>query len=117
MPRVSEKLLPPQTSKAIVWNLKAVLKNLAKEEDAQTVVYDLFTPQEKEMLSKRLAIGILIHQNTHYRQICETLKVTPTTIQKIKLEISRSGRYRKFLEKVSQTKSAQTLQRLVTPKP
>lgn len=109
MPRVSEKPLPPGVSKTIIWALKGVLKNLAKEEDAQAFLYDLLTPQEKEMLAKRLAIGILIYQNTHYRQICDLLKVTPTTVQKVKLEMAKSGRFKKFFEKISGLPEAQKL--------
>lgn len=112
MPRVSEKPLPSKVSKAVLQTLKSSLKNLAKEEDAQAFLYDLLTPQEKEMLSKRLAIGILVYQKVHYRQICETLKVTPTTIQKIKTVMAKSGRFQKFFEKINQTKEAQTLSSL-----
>ena len=103
MPRVSERPLAPKVEKKILRALKSVLRALTKEEDIQSFVYDFLTPQERAMLTKRLAIGVLIFENTHYREICDLLKVTPATVQKIKLTIGRTPRYHKFFEKLSTT--------------
>jgi len=103
MPRVSERPLAPKVEKKILRALKSVLKALTKEEDIQSFVYDFLTPQERAMLTKRLAIGVLLFKNTHYRKICEFLKVTPATVQKIKLAMGRTPRYHKFFEKLSAT--------------
>ena len=103
MPRVSERPLAPKFEKQILRALKSAIRSLTKEEDIQSFVYDFLTPQERAMLTKRLAVGVLLFENTHYRKICEVLKVTPATVQKIKLALGRTPRYQKFFEKLSAT--------------
>lgn len=107
MARVSLKLLSPQVTKTLLLSLKEAFKGLSKEEDAQAFLYDFLTPQEKLMLAKRLAIGILAYQELHYREICDLLQVTPTTIQKVKLDMEKSLKYKKLFEKLSQTERFQ----------
>lgn len=52
-------------------------------EEVKLLLDDLLTPTEKVMLSKRLAIAILLIKEYDYRAIQEILKVSPGTIWKV----------------------------------
>lgn len=51
--------------------------------EVKLLLDDLLTPTEKVMLSKRLAIAILLMKEYDYRAIREILKVSPPTISKV----------------------------------
>lgn len=117
MSRVSRRELTPKTAKTIVLGFKRALKELEKEEDAQAFLYEFLTPQEKIMLAKRLAIGILLYHCLYYREICELLKVTPSTVQKVKLEMEKSLKYKKLFEQLSEGKELENLRNLAKKPP
>lgn len=112
MSRVSRRQLSSQITKIVLQGFKRALKELEKEEDAQAFLYEFLTPQEKVMLAKRLAIGILLYDNLHYREICELLKVTPSTVQKVRLDMEKSLKYKKLFEKLSEKGEFENLKNL-----
>lgn len=109
MARVSDRELPNKTEDLITQGFKEVLKSLGKEEDAQGFLYNFLTPQEQVMLAKRFAVGVLAAQGVHYRKICNLIKVTPNTVQTVKREMQRSGRFRKLLEIMGEKREYQKL--------
>ncbi|PIP62255.1 hypothetical protein COW98_05070 [Candidatus Roizmanbacteria bacterium CG22_combo_CG10-13_8_21_14_all_35_9] len=54
------------------------------------ILFDLLTPAERIMLIKRIAIIYLLMKDIDYRNICEVLKVSNTTVNKYKLLMERS---------------------------
>lgn len=53
------------------------------KEEADQFISDFFTPTEKIMLAKRLAIAFLLEKNYDYRTIRQILKVSGTTIASV----------------------------------
>lgn len=82
----------------IFWSSIAGLRR-AKEVEA--FFSELLTKTEKIMLAKRLAIATLLLKGYDYRQISSLLKVSFTTISRVKglIEHSEKG-YRKVIEKM-----------------
>ncbi len=66
------------------------LKSLVKihtQEEADQFISDLLTPTEKIMLSKRLAIALLLQKNYDYRSIQKTIRVSTATIASVNMII------------------------------
>lgn len=82
----------------IFWSSIADLK---KMEDVEAFLSELLTRTEKIMLAKRVAIATLLMRGHDYRSISFLLKVSFTTIFRVKasLEQSEEG-YRKVIEKM-----------------
>jgi len=103
-------------------------ESLAKRKsktEVEKLLADLLTPTEKIMLSKRLAIALLLLQGYNYRSISDFLKVSFGTIHRMStwLKISGAGfretlgrlekrdRWRKLLEQIA------NLYTKITPSP
>ncbi len=54
------------------------------------IMLDLLTPAERIMLVKRIAVIYLLLKNIDYRIICQSLKVSNTTVSKFRLIIEKS---------------------------
>lgn len=78
------------------------LINLRDKKEADDFAYDLFSPTEKIMLSKRIAIAFLLLKGYQYREICKILRVSLTTIGSVSLSIKHgNGGYKKILDKIT----------------
>lgn len=99
MPQVSKYPLARNTELRLYklfWKAIADLKNSFKAEE---FFNDLLTPTEKIMLSKRLAIAVMLIKGYDYSSIRSTLNVSPSTIGSISLWLKYSGKgYRKTVE-------------------
>ncbi|MDP2637459.1 MAG: YerC/YecD family TrpR-related protein [Candidatus Levybacteria bacterium] len=80
------------------------LKSLVKihnQEEADQFISDLLTPTEKIMLSKRLAIALLLRKNYDYRAIQEIIRVSAATIASVNMTIRYgSNGYKNLLNKI-----------------
>ena len=82
----------------IFWESILGLKN---KKETQEFFDDFFTPTEKVMLAKRLAIGSMLLKGYDYRTIQETLKVSSATIKEANLWIKHGGEgCKKILTKI-----------------
>lgn len=101
MPQVSKYPLAKDTEKRLYqlfWETVANLKDSIKAEEFFT---DLLTPTEKVMLSKRLAIAVMLIKGYDYSSIKSILKVSPTTIGAVSLWLKHSGTgYRKVVQRL-----------------
>ncbi len=101
MPQVSKYPLSKNTEKRLYqlfWETIANLNDSAKTEEFFT---DLLSPTEKVMLSKRLAIAVMLIKGYDYLTIRLTLRVSPGTIGSISVWLKYSGTgYRKVVEKL-----------------
>src|SRR3989338_6618179 len=76
------------------------LLNVRNNREAQDFVYDLFSPTEKIMLAKRIAIAFLLLKGYQYREISKLLRVSLTTIGSVNLSLKLGrGAYQKILER------------------
>ncbi|MCL5746859.1 MAG: YerC/YecD family TrpR-related protein [Patescibacteria group bacterium] len=64
--------------------IKSLIK-VKNDKDAEDLADDLFSPEEKIMLAKRLAIAFLLMKNYQYREIRDLLRVSLATIRKVSL--------------------------------
>lgn len=77
------------------------LINIKNKREADDFAYDLFSPTEKIMLSKRIAIAFLLLKGYQYREISKILRVSLTTIGAVSLSIKHGrGGYRRILDKI-----------------
>ena len=78
------------------------LLNVRNSREAQDFVYDLFSPTEKIMLAKRIAIAFLLLKGYKYREISRLLRVSLTTIGSVNLSLKLGkGAYQKILERIA----------------
>ncbi|MBI2051744.1 hypothetical protein HYT33_03210 [Candidatus Roizmanbacteria bacterium] len=57
----------------------------------QNTIIDLLSPVERIMIAKRIAIVYLLMQEIEYVNICNVLKVSPSTVAKFKLLMEKSN--------------------------
>lgn len=84
--------------------------NLKTQKDVADFIEDLLSPTEKVMLTKRLAIAILLSKAYTYDAIDETLKVSRPTINHVSywLKHGNSG-YQKVVQKILQEQKREEL--------
>ncbi|MBI4096365.1 MAG: hypothetical protein HY425_01475 [Candidatus Levybacteria bacterium] len=80
------------------------LKSLVKirdQKEADQFISDLLTPTEKIMLSKRLAIALLLQKDYDYRTIQKIIRVSAATIASVNMAIRYGSEgYRNLLNKI-----------------
>ncbi len=101
MPQVSKRLVSKDLDFRIQNTLWDALAYVKDEDSVKKFLEDLLTPTEKIMLSKRLAIAVLLVKNYDYRSISQVLKVSTTTIASVAtwLKIAGTG-YRHVIEHI-----------------
>jgi uncharacterized protein YerC len=79
-----------------VWErvFKLFVETLASQRDRKKVenfIEDFFSPTEKIMLAKRLALAVLIAKDNDYESIRGVLRISHPTIAKMSLKIKYGG--------------------------
>jgi Trp operon repressor len=97
MPHVSSKKLNSQFSGKLFDKLLAVLGQAQDKKYLSIVIDELFTPTEKTMLAKRLAIILMLANSVPQHRVVEILKVSPSTVAKTSLGIE-IGKYETTLK-------------------
>lgn len=78
------------------------LGDIKNRNEARAFLEDFFTPTERIMFPKRLAIAFLLTRKVDQRLISERLKVSFTTITRISNILKTQGSwYRSFISKVA----------------
>lgn len=67
-----------------------VVGNQSSKDEFKKIFVDLLTPAERIMLAKRVAIIYLLMKKIEYYNICDRLKVSPTTVAKFSLLMEKS---------------------------
>ena len=93
MAQVSKKLLNKDIEERILNTLWDGVSFVKDYQEARMFLEDLLTPTEKIMLSKRLAIAVLLTKGYGYLNISNTLRVSSDTIKEVSnwLKISGNG--------------------------
>lgn len=82
------------------------LANLSTKKAVKTFLFDLLSPSEQIMLSKRLAIATLLIKGETYRSISSLLKVSTSTVMSVSFWLdSEGGGYKKAVRKILQNES------------
>lgn len=105
MPQVSRAPLEKQIGRKIRQAFRESLARISSEQEMENYIFDLFTPTERIMLAKRLAIAALLTKGLPYQQIADRLKVSTATVARVNLWLRNSGvGYRKAVEKIGDWK-------------
>lgn len=82
MSQVSKYKVSENVEKRISEIFLQAISRLNKPEEISQFFEEFLTPTEKTVLSKRLAIGVMLYKGYDYYSIKKVLKVTPCTIAK-----------------------------------
>lgn len=101
MPQVSKYPLSSSTERRLFQLFWETISNLKESSKAEEFFNDLLSPTEKIMLSKRLAIAVMLMKGYDYSTIRSTLKVSPGTIGSVSAWLKYSGTgYRRVFDKL-----------------
>src|SRR3989338_208864 len=67
-----------------------IVGNKSSKDEFKKIFIDLLTPAERIMLAKRVAIIYLLLKKIEYYNICDRLKVSPSTVAKFVLLMEKS---------------------------
>ena len=103
MAQISRRYL----SKKILRELESIFitsfSAVNSKRELTNLLHDLLTPTEKIILTKRLAIALMLKKKYDYEIIKETIKVSQGTIALVNQKIKFSGKgYHKVLNKIIQ---------------
>lgn len=87
MGRISKRRIDPEIEERIFEIFWDYLATLRKSEDIHEFLISLLSFTEQVMLSKRLAIAVLLARGYNYRDIDETLKVSTSTVGTVHKQI------------------------------
>ena len=84
------------------WEIFAkTLVNIKNPDEAQEIINDLLTPTERIMLTKRMAIAMLLSQGYEYREVMKILKVSFPTISAVSNSLKFGGNgYKKAINNI-----------------
>lgn len=99
MSQVSKRLVAKDIEKRMQEILWESFSSLRRSKDAELFLSDLLTPTEKIVLAKRLAIAVLLSKGYDNEAIMGILKVSSSTVAKIKLALGGKG-YKMVLGKL-----------------
>lgn len=110
MGRVSKRRIDPEIEERIFeifWDYLATLRN---PKDIQEFLVSLLSFTEQVMLSKRLAIAVLLARGYNYRDIDETLKVSTSTVGTVHKQILVGAPgYKKAINKILKREKIENL--------
>lgn len=102
MTQVSKYKLRLNLEERIYELLSNTLAGIKNSTDFKIFLNDFLSPTERTVLAKRLAIAALIEKGNDYRQICQILRVTPTTISKVAFRMKYgNGSIKKISENIA----------------
>jgi len=89
--QVSKQKLNPTIAKQIYSIFYQLLVDLKNPSEAQTLMQDLLSTTEREVIAKRVAIAIFLDKGRSYENIKNTLKVSSATIASVQETIGNPG--------------------------
>ena len=103
MGQVSKRLISKEIADRIFDVFVKSFIKIRNVEDAQKLADDLFSPTERIMLAKRLAIAFLLMKGYEYREIGKLLGVSTGTIASVNLSLQHGSKgYATILERIAQ---------------
>ncbi len=107
MTQLSRNPLGKETNQEIQAAFWWLLARLNNDFDIKNFLNGLLTKTEKIMLAKRLAIAFLLNRGYIYRDISDVLKVSTTTVGRIKEAMDKTDNYKTFLTKLEKREELQ----------
>ena len=116
MPHISKQLLEKKKFVDIHKQLYKVIIELSRTGKAKVVFDELLTKTEKLMLSKRLAIIVMLDQKESIYAIENMLKVSPSTVARMLLSYE-SDKYKELLKEIRNQNSFWTqIEKIIPPR-
>lgn len=101
MTQVSKRMLDKELSERIFEFFIKIVSDLKNPKDVESFIKDILSPTEKIMLSKRLAIAVLLSKGYTYENIDNILKVSSPTIMTVSYFLKNGdGGYQKAVNKI-----------------
>lgn len=91
MTQVSKRILGKRLEEKINETFWEVVVKLKKRGETELFFGELFSRIEKINFIKRLSIVVLLYKGFEWRQICDFLKVSPSTVGKMALKMESEG--------------------------
>lgn len=105
MPQVSKRPISKELTVKVNRLLWESLAKLSEQESVGQFLNDILTPTERVMVSKRLAIALLLSRGWDQEAISDYLKVSTTTVQTLKRNLVLSGRgYMNVIKQIERDK-------------
>ena len=104
MPHISKRFLEKENFKNINIQFYKVINNLVRSGKTKILFDEILTKTEKIMLSKRLAVIIMVDQKESAYAIEKILKVSPSTVTRISYFHER-GDYADLIKEIKLQKS------------
>jgi uncharacterized protein YerC len=106
MPHVSKSRLNISSEKKIIETFNLVLASIHKDIEMEGFLNSILSPTEIVMLSKRLAIVLLLNENIPASVIASSLHVTRETVARIALlQQLRGDGYKTAIGKIEKNKN------------
>ncbi|HVF69295.1 MAG TPA: Trp family transcriptional regulator [Xanthomonadales bacterium] len=110
MPQVSKYPVSSDIAERIFDIFIKSFINLRDKNETDDFISDLFSPTEKIMLAKRIAIAFLLLKDFQYREISKILRVSVTTVASVNLSLKHGkGSYKKILDKIMKEEKLEAL--------
>lgn len=98
MAQVSKYPIKKEIAERIFEIFTKTISKTSRKEETQMLINDLFTPVERIMLAKRLAIAFLLEKNHDYRTISYVLRVSFPTIASVNMVRQYGSKgYKRFI--------------------
>lgn len=102
MSQISKYPISKEVAERIFDVFAKTLIALKDKPEVESYIGDLFTPTEKIMFSKRIAIAFLLSKGYQYREISTILKVSLTTIGSVSLSLKYGkGGYDRIIKRIA----------------
>jgi len=88
MSQVSKKVLKQEVKQDLYDSVSYILKELKTKEEVDQFLSSSLTDTERLMVSKRVVTAYLLRNNVEEKKIGDTLKLTPSTISRLKMWIN-----------------------------
>lgn len=92
MARISTRKLSPKSQNQMFFLFWKTLADFKRPRDLEFLTNDLFSPVEKIMIAKRFMIALLLARGLTFRQICQSIKVSPNTVNAVAHKVNRKSR-------------------------
>lgn len=102
MPQISQRKLKNGLTSKLFDIYFQIVCSVQNQKDFSSVFLDLFSPTERLMIAKRIAIMLLIIKDIDYRSICKVLKVSITTVCKYRMLIDHNQAIKQKLTHIQQ---------------
>lgn len=89
--QVSKQKLNRTIEKQIYQIFNQLISDIKSNHEAETILTDLLSETERQVLAKRLAIAIFLDKGRSYDNIKNTLKVSSATIASVQEQMGNPG--------------------------